>query len=162
MTPSRVESRKQERTCSSLLFPASSPFPFCSLFFRNRCFHRQTLQAVRRWAVVAGAVNSSVASSYENRKYLRQRDSGGLTDSFRTACTPEKLDETLPSTLSSSPTVPDERRRIPFTPLQCSRMDGGRRGRDKCGSRFIMRRPWISGQWWITMRRETVVRLSIE
>lgn len=71
-------------------------------------------------------MNPSVASNYERQKQLRQRDSrGGLTDSFRAACAPEKLDETLPSTLSSSPTVPDERRRIPFTPLQRKQDDDG-------------------------------------
>jgi len=148
VTPSRVGSKKQERTCSSLLLPASSPFPFCSLFFPEPLFPSTdapgcSTVSCRGW----NSVNSSVASSYESRKYLRQRDSGGLTDSFCTACTPEKLDETLSSTLSSSPTVLDERRRIPFTLLQC-RMDGERRGRDRCGSScFIMRRPWISGQW---------------
>lgn len=47
--------------------------------------------------------SGSKQNYYEKRKHLRQRDFGGLSDSFRTTCAPEKLDETSPSTLSSSP-----------------------------------------------------------
>lgn len=80
------------------------------------------------------SVNPSVASNYhEKRKHLRQRDFGGLSDSFRTTCAPEKLDETSPSTLSSSPSVPDGRRRIPFTRLQRKHDDGWK----KVGKRWM-------------------------
>ncbi|KYM96421.1 hypothetical protein ALC62_12927 [Cyphomyrmex costatus] len=46
----------------------------------------------------------------------RQRDSGGFNPTRSvTARIPEKLDEISPLTLSSSPAIPDEGRRIPFT-----------------------------------------------
>lgn len=148
-------SRKQERTCSFplLSFAHSSTSALSlSLFFILPSFPSTNASgcsastfSCRGWN---SSMNPSVASNYhEKRKHLRQRDFGGLSDSFRTTCAPEKLDETSPSTLSSSPSAPDGRGdEFHLRGYNVSTtMDGRRWRRDGCGSGwFIMPRPWIS------------------
>jgi len=119
LTPSRVGLSKQGGTCP--LFPSRfflSP-SFSLLFFVvsiDKCFRLFAIDSELSRLEFSRSVGSSRAT---RNKQLRQRDSGGLTDSFSCSLLrlPEKLDETSPSTLSSSLTVPGERRRISFTPL---------------------------------------------
>jgi len=116
LTPSRVGSSKQERTCSPLLSSTSLPLSLYSLFFILPSFLSTNAPgcsaltvSYRGW----NSVNPSVVSSYEKQEQLRQRDSGELPCGLRSW----KIgwDFVVDIVVVA---VPDIRRRISFTPLQ--------------------------------------------